>query len=142
MGMASAHKVETFVPPSAAKTAYIAPGSPWGNGYVESFNARLRDELLEGEIFLRGVRRKSSSKAGGVTSTQYARMPSLGYRALVPELCSRLPSPRGRLAPSIRSTGHAHIAGEANHKLTSQPNHSVGAGQVGQDNLNLSRARL
>jgi transposase InsO family protein len=39
-----------------AKTAYIAPGSPWGNGFIESFNARLRDELLDGEIFysLRG----------------------------------------------------------------------------------------
>ena len=34
-----------------AKTAYIAPGSPWENGYIESFNARLRDELLDGEIF-------------------------------------------------------------------------------------------
>ncbi|GAA4522196.1 hypothetical protein GCM10023174_02000 [Chelativorans composti] len=31
--------------------AYIAPGSPWENGYIESFNARLRDELLDGEIF-------------------------------------------------------------------------------------------
>src|SRR5690606_25477592 len=29
----------------------IAPGSPWENGYIESFNARLRDELLGGEIF-------------------------------------------------------------------------------------------
>ena len=28
-----------------------SPGSPWENGYVESFNARLRDELLDGEIF-------------------------------------------------------------------------------------------
>ena len=34
-----------------AKTAYITLGSPWENGYVESFNARLRDELLDGEIF-------------------------------------------------------------------------------------------
>jgi len=34
-----------------AKTAYIAPGSPWENGFIESFNARLRDELLDGEIF-------------------------------------------------------------------------------------------
>ena len=32
-------------------TAYIEPGSPWENGYIESFNARLRDELLNGEIF-------------------------------------------------------------------------------------------
>jgi len=41
----------TCRPAVGAKTAYIAPGSPWENGYVESFNARLRDELLEGEIF-------------------------------------------------------------------------------------------
>ena len=34
-----------------SQTAYITPGSPWENGYVESFNARLRDELLDGEIF-------------------------------------------------------------------------------------------
>ena len=34
-----------------AKTAYIEPGSPWENGYCESFNARFRDELLNGEIF-------------------------------------------------------------------------------------------
>jgi putative transposase len=34
-----------------AKPAYIERGSPWENGYIESFNARLRDELLNGEIF-------------------------------------------------------------------------------------------
>ncbi len=34
-----------------AKTAYIERGRPWENGYIESFNARLRDELLDGEIF-------------------------------------------------------------------------------------------
>jgi putative transposase len=32
-------------------TLFIEPGSPWENGYVESFNSRLRDELLDGEIF-------------------------------------------------------------------------------------------
>ena len=35
-----------------ARTLYITPGSPWENGYCESFNGRLRDELLNGEIFL------------------------------------------------------------------------------------------
>src|SRR5664279_1398370 len=34
-----------------AKTAYIEPGSPWENGYCESFNGKLRDELLNGEMF-------------------------------------------------------------------------------------------
>ena len=34
-----------------ASTAYIEPGLPWENGYCESFNSKLRDELLNGEIF-------------------------------------------------------------------------------------------
>lgn len=33
------------------KTLYIEPESPWENGYVESFNGKLRDELLNGDIF-------------------------------------------------------------------------------------------
>ena len=33
------------------ETLYIEPGSPWQNGYGESFNGRLRDELLNSEIF-------------------------------------------------------------------------------------------
>ena len=33
-------------------TLFIEPGSPWENGYVESFNSRMRDELLDGELFL------------------------------------------------------------------------------------------
>jgi putative transposase len=32
-------------------TLYIEPGSPWENGYCESFNGKLRDECLNGEIF-------------------------------------------------------------------------------------------
>ena len=46
-----AKAVQEWITAVGAKTAYIAPGSPWENGYVESFNARLRDELLDGEIF-------------------------------------------------------------------------------------------
>jgi putative transposase len=46
-----ADAVRTWIAAVGAKTAYIEPGSPWENGYVESFNARLRDELLNGEIF-------------------------------------------------------------------------------------------
>jgi len=34
------------------KTLFVAKGSPWENGYVESFNGKLRDELLNREIFL------------------------------------------------------------------------------------------
>lgn len=46
-----AKAVRDWIAAVGARTAYIEPGSPWENGYVESFNARLRDELLNGEIF-------------------------------------------------------------------------------------------
>ena len=46
-----AEAVRDWISAVGAKTAYIEPGSPWENGYCESFNARLRDELLNGEIF-------------------------------------------------------------------------------------------
>ncbi len=46
-----AKAVQEWIAAVGAKTAYIEPGSPWENGYIESFNARLRDELLNGEIF-------------------------------------------------------------------------------------------
>lgn len=46
-----AEAVQDWITAVGAKAAYIAPGSPWENGYIESFNARLRDELLDGEIF-------------------------------------------------------------------------------------------
>ena len=46
-----AQKVRDWIAAVVAKTAYIEPGSPWENGYCESFNARFRDELLNGETF-------------------------------------------------------------------------------------------
>ena len=43
-----AKAVQEWIAVVGAKTAYIERGSPWENGYIESFNARLRDELLDG----------------------------------------------------------------------------------------------
>ena len=36
----------------SVQTQYIEPGSPWENGYCESFNGKLRDKLLDGEVFM------------------------------------------------------------------------------------------
>ncbi len=46
-----AKAVRNWITAVGAQTAYIAPGSPWENGYCESFNSKLRDELLNGETF-------------------------------------------------------------------------------------------
>ncbi len=46
-----AEAVRKWINAVGAQTAYIEPGSPWENGYIESFNGKMRDELLNGEIF-------------------------------------------------------------------------------------------
>ena len=46
-----AKKVRAKIGAVGAKTAFITPGSPWENGYCESFDARFRDAFLNGEVF-------------------------------------------------------------------------------------------
>ena len=46
-----AEAVRSWLARRGAKTLYIAPGSPWENAYSETFNSRLRDELLDREVF-------------------------------------------------------------------------------------------
>jgi transposase InsO family protein len=48
----TAKKVKKWLMDMGVKTLFIEPGSPWENGYIESFNAHLRYELLDREIFL------------------------------------------------------------------------------------------
>ena len=46
-----AKAIRTWINAVRSKTAYIVTGSPWENGYCESFNAHFRDELLIGDTF-------------------------------------------------------------------------------------------
>ena len=73
-------------------TLFIEPGSPWENGYIESFNGKLRDELLNGEIFytLREVR--VLIEGWRKHYNQIRPHSSLGYRP---------PAPEAVLGPSI-----------------------------------------
>ncbi len=81
-----AKSVQAWITGVGAKTAYISPGSPWENGHVESFNARLRDELLNGEIFY-------TLKEAQIVIESWRRHynavrphASLGYRPPAPEV--------------------------------------------------------
>ena len=47
----TAKAVREWLSKIGVKTLFIEPGSPWENGYIESFNGKFRDELLNGEIF-------------------------------------------------------------------------------------------
>jgi transposase InsO family protein len=81
-----AKAVRDWIGAVGARPAFIEPGSPWENGYVESFNSKLRDELLDGEIFY------SLAEARIVVETwrrQYNAVrphSSLGYRPPAPEV--------------------------------------------------------
>lgn len=81
-----AKAVQSWIHAVGAKTAYIAPGSPWENGFIESFNARLRDELLTGEIFF--TRREARIVIESWRQHYNAVRPhsSLGYKPPAPEV--------------------------------------------------------
>ena len=81
-----AKAVQKWIAAVGAKTAYIERGSPWENGFVESFNARLRDELLDGEIFYSLQEAKvviESWRRHYNTKRPHA---SLGYKPPAPEV--------------------------------------------------------
>ena len=75
-----AKAVREWITAVGAKTAFIEPGSPWENGYCESFNARLRDELLNGELFYSLAEARTVIE--GWSQHYNTRRPhsSLGYR--------------------------------------------------------------
>ena len=122
-----AKAVQGWIAAVGAKTAYIAPGSPWENGYVESFNARLRDELLDGEIFY-------TLREAEVVIESWRRHyngvrphASLGFRPPAPEVVA---AGLRRLARGATPTGladHADRGAQADAELTFAADHSVGA---------------
>jgi len=67
------------------KTLYIAPGSPWENGYCESFNSKLRDELLAGELFSTLLEAKVLIERWRQHYNAVRPHSSLGYRPPAPE---------------------------------------------------------
>jgi transposase InsO family protein len=66
-------------------TLFIEPGSPWENGYVESFIGKLRDELLDREIFTNLVEAKILIEGWRKEYNQVRLHSSLGYRPPAPE---------------------------------------------------------
>ena len=69
---------------TGAKTAYIEPGSPWENGYCESFNSKLRDEFLNGEIFYSMKELRVLAERWRVHYNTVRPHSSLGYKPPAP----------------------------------------------------------
>lgn len=81
-----ANRLRDWLAHIGVKTAYIEPGSPWENGYCESFNGTLRNELLDGEIFY-GVKEAQALVNQWVRHYNTTRPhSSLGYMPPAPEV--------------------------------------------------------
>ena len=70
------------------ETLFIEPGSPWENGYVESFNGKLRDELLDREIFYTLTEAQILIKRWRREYNTVRPHSALGYRPLPPAALS------------------------------------------------------
>lgn len=81
-----AKAVQEWIAAVGAKATYITPGSPWENGYIESFNARLRDELLDGEIFYTLKEAQIIVESWRRHYNSIRPHESLGYRPPAPEV--------------------------------------------------------
>ena len=92
--------VKGWISGVGAKTAYIEPGSPWENGYVESFNGKLRDELLNAEVFNTLAEAKVLIEQWRVHYNTARPHSSLGYRPPAPEvIIPKVPVPPASPGP-------------------------------------------
>lgn len=81
-------------------TLYVAPGSPWENGYCEAFNGSLRDELLGGKIFHTLPKAKVLIEAWRRHYSSVRPHSSLGYRP---------PAPDAALPPASSGSASLHL---------------------------------
>ncbi len=81
----TAKAVRKWLANLGVKTLYIEPGSPWENGYVESFIGKFRDELLNGEIFDTLLEARVLTERWRREYNRYRPHSSLGYRPPAPE---------------------------------------------------------
>ena len=98
-----AKAVREWIVAVGAKTAFIEPGSPWENGYCESFNSKLRDELINGEIFYSLAEAKVIIEAWRRYYNTERPHSSLGYRPPAPETIVWPAPNRGSAPPSAQA---------------------------------------
>jgi len=74
-----AKAVRNWLAESGCQTLFITPGSPWENGYIESFNDKLRDECLNREVFRNGKEAETIVEAWRQEYNNHRPHSSLGY---------------------------------------------------------------
>jgi transposase InsO family protein len=113
-----AKELRKWLARTGAATLYIEPGSPWENGYCESFNAKLRDEFLNGEIFYSLKEAQVLAESWRIYYNTERPHSSLGYRP---------PAPR-TWQPEA-SLGHGKVESKKRFPLFHAPD-GYGGGQM------------
>ncbi len=88
--LGQAKKTQRYTPhitdaEESLRARVIEPGSPWENGYIESFSNKLRDELLNGEVFTTLIEAKIIIEQWRREYNQVRPHSALGYRPSAPE---------------------------------------------------------
>ena len=83
------------------QTWFIEPGSPWENGYVESFNGKLRDELLDREIFYTLTEAQILIERWRRQYNTVRPHSALGYRPPAPAAVMLTPIGRLNMSPAL-----------------------------------------
>jgi transposase InsO family protein len=104
-----AKAVRDWIAAVGAKTAFIEPGSPWENGYCESFNSKLRDELLNSEIFYSLAEAKVIIEVWRRYYNTERPHSSLGYKPPAPEAIAWPSKPAGSLPPAAQAMAEKPI---------------------------------
>ena len=96
----TSQELRAFLDTIDVETSFVEPGSPWENGYVESFNDKLRDELLNRELFLHVDEVRYVVDRWRMDYNHYRPHSSLGYMSPAAFAASGPPaSSRGAEAP-------------------------------------------
>ncbi len=109
--------IQAWLPKLGVKTLYITPGSPWENGYNESFNGRLRDEFLNGEIFYTLKEAQVMIERWRHHYNHIRPHSSLGYKPPAPLATIK----EGAFAPATASAPSFMPSNHQNNELNSGP---------------------
>jgi transposase InsO family protein len=101
----TAQVVREWLRRSGVQTLFIEPGSPWENGYVESFNGKFRDECLNREIFYTLTEAKVLIECWRREYNGFRPHSSLGYRPPAPAAIAPLPLGSAPLHPAAMALG-------------------------------------
>ena len=114
-----ARAVQNWLRAAKIETAYIAPGSPWENAYVESFNGKLRDELLDRELFASLAEAKLLAAQYRDEYNHHRAHSSLGYKTPA-EFAATISGGNMEIANSAIPTFPTHGCDEVVNQI--QPN--------------------